>query len=125
MKIGPFSAGVAIAAGLLLLAPPPRFAAAAPDNTLGTAMLGALVKDDGTLLHGTGVTGVVHTTTGGYKVTFDRDITDCTFATTPVGSSVVIRAVSFVGSNLQFNMNRVSDGIAFDSTFSLVVFCPK
>ena len=125
MKISPFLAGFAVATGLFSLVHAPRFAAAAPDNTLGVAILGALVKDDGTLLRGSGATGASNFATGAYAVTFNRDITNCTFAATPVRNSVVIRAVSTVGSNLQFNMNRLSDGSALNSTFSLVVFCPK
>ena len=114
-----------LAAMLLLGAATTHTAHAAPDNTLGVAILGALVKDDGTLLRGSGATGASNFATGAYAVTFNRDITNCTFAATPVGNSVVIRAVSTVGSNLQFNMNRLSDGSALNSTFSLVVFCPK
>ena len=65
-------------AGLAIAAP----AFATPDNTAGMAMLGAAVAADGTLLSGSGVTGITHMIKGGYQVRFDRDVSLCFYNTT-------------------------------------------
>jgi hypothetical protein len=105
---------------------------AAPDNSFGMALLGAVINGDGTTARGSGVTGSSRASQGNYIVTFDRPLADCTFSAAPVfiaggtTSVIVPRVIGLPStSNIQFNVNRVSDGTLVDSPFSLVVFCPK
>ena len=52
---------------------------AAPDGTLGTALLFAVVGSDGTLFRGSGVASVTPDGVGLYSVIFDRDVTGCAY----------------------------------------------
>lgn len=55
---------------------------AAPDKTLGMAMMFASVDFDGTLLGGAGAVSADQFTTGGYTVTFGRSVVGCTYHAT-------------------------------------------
>ena len=99
----------------------------AADGTLGMALLGAVVNADGTLFAGSGVTSFSSFATGGYQVTFDRNVaTDCTYATAAVGTSqTYVRIVARSAGQLQFNTNAVETRALTNASFSVTVFCPK
>ena len=98
----------------------------AADNTLGMALMGAVINSDGTFANGSGVTSSQRFTTGGYQVIFERNIADCNYATAVVGLSFVyVRIVVHSGNQLQFNTNNIDGSALTDTTFSVTVFCHK
>jgi hypothetical protein len=110
-----------------------RRAAAAPDNTLGMAILSAAVSQAGTLVGGSGATGAskVPATTGMYEVTFSRNVLDCTYfpaLANNTGGNVsgTISASSFATASTTVKVTTALDnGSAFDLSFHLMVFCHK
>ena len=129
MKVSPLLAGFAVATGLFSLVHAPRFAAAAPDNTLGVALLSARVFPNG-VFGSSGLVSSENTSTGSYLLTFNRNIFDCQPVVTPfAGEPVTIRFFSIGGSPTQGSLgvaiSRISDGTPIDAHISVVVFCPK
>jgi hypothetical protein len=134
MKIVPWLASFSLAASALLSGPAsPRFAAAAPDNTLGMAVLAANVFFDGTLLNGSGVTAAGRTPNaqdGSYDVDFNRDVSGCFYSATNSGwlaTPLNAVALPFQGDNpkrvrvmLFNNANNTASG-----SFYLLVYCAK
>lgn len=117
------------AVGCLSLAGPVY---AAPDGTLGMALLGAAVNGDGTLTRGSGTTSATKLGgTGNYEVEFDRDLSTCFFVATvgPAGggSSQGEVNVALRGGNSSavFVDTNESDGTAADKPFHLMVFCAR
>jgi hypothetical protein len=53
------------------------------------ASMSARVNLDGTLAHGSRVTGTVHVATGQYEVDFDRNVSQCTYTVNPYYSGYV------------------------------------
>lgn len=101
--------------------------AAAPDNTLGVALMSARVDSDGTTLASSGATGVTHPGGGQYVVEFDRDVASCIYSVKPFnnlrGASVLPAAAS--GSAVAVTIWGIS-GISFaptDGEFDLIVYC--
>lgn len=130
-------ARILLAVGSLALPAPP--AQAAPDNTLGMALLSATV-DNSTppnIARGSGAVsasrpGVAQNTTGYADVVFDRDVSNCT-CTASVGAFAAIDfgAGNFVATaTCPYTANTVrvitsNDGVAANFAFHLIVFCPK
>jgi hypothetical protein len=113
-----------------------RFAAAAPDNTLGMALLSANVLSNGALNGGSGVVSSSSTDTGRYTVKFDRDLQGCTCAAMHAasGGGIVnssINVTAFCPSNaigvdsVRVFTWRTSDNTASAEPFHLIVFCPR
>ena len=106
----------------------PTAAAAAPDDTLGMAILAARVNSDGTLASGSGATGAFKDSPGSYRVDFDRDVSGCYFSANNSGYS----ASPLYAVTLPFPAvaNRVwvllynNDGFA-DGSFYLLVYCAR
>lgn len=97
---------------------------------LGSAIMSAVVNDDGTLLRGEGViaSGEIPGFTGNYEVRFGRDVTACAFAVTGTrGSDYVLYAQYrsgkpdgiFVASTSKSSTSFVR------SSFSLIVYCGR
>ena len=120
-----------LAAALMLGAAMPNMAHAAPDNTLGTALLSARIADDGAVIGSSGLEFVSHTAAGHYALVFGRRFGDCQPVATPISSNVAVtvRIAAIVDaanqSSLGLVFNRISDGAQIDTAFSVVVFCPK
>ena len=121
--------GLAIVAVALL--PFSRFAAAAPDNTRGMAILFAALAGDGTTLAGSGVVSVSHPAQGQSWVTFDRDVSNCGYYATVANYSGVLSsghaATALVSGAPQVVavQTRNSAGSAADIGVHLLVFCNK
>jgi hypothetical protein len=107
-------------------------ASAAPDNTLGMAILSAVVDTNGNLVSGSGVADS-ELISGVYYVTFERAVTSCAYLATvglPVGG------FSQVGYTVQTTRNVANDrvvnvlikntgDISVTRAFNLLVFCPR
>lgn len=105
-----------------------RIASAAPDNGNGVAILSARVDADGTLLSGSGVTGVTKVGTGTYQVDFDREVTECMFSVTPadlrlpqVQPTTSDQNASTVTLWAQIGLNITSS----DGQFYLLAYCSR
>jgi hypothetical protein len=114
-------------------------ARAAPDNTLGMAIMSATVSSAGTLTRGSGVNSVEKTGTGSYTVAFNRRLENCTCvvnlggedgntdyivswkanANCPGFQKPVNVATIYTSRDLQ-NQYLMSD-----ASFHLLVFCAK
>lgn len=108
----------------------PRDSRAAPDRTLGIRLMSAIVDFQGTLIRGSGATAAARTSQGQYTVTFDRDVSACTFAATPTSQGEMIGASA---SGTDANVARVysmiptsgGGGTVSDTGFNLLVFCTQ
>jgi hypothetical protein len=129
MKTARFLQSLGLAAVLFSFDPASsRFAAAAPDNTLGMAILGGLITSDGTISRGSGLLSVAHTDgTGVYSVIFDRSITTCIFTATAfsLGDTAVRITSSGSGGQVTLVVFRTTDGAFIDQGFFINVFCPQ
>jgi hypothetical protein len=128
-------AAALVATGLLA---GPHDSRAAADKTPGMALMSAVVTYNGQLVRGSGVLSVSNVATGRYLVSFDRNISDCTwvvntqfaagsFAYGDFGPNnsygadqllVVIDAISGATSNSTSYKAENDD-------FNLIVFCAK
>jgi hypothetical protein len=134
MRVSTFLAGFAMAASSFLL---PRLAAAAPDNTLGMALMSATVASDGTLVHGSGATGTVKNSgLGDYTVTFERDLVGCSCTASAGHSSIGSPVIAIIATancpGAAANNLRVvtttrldTNTLRLDIDFHAIVFCPK
>jgi hypothetical protein len=118
-----------LAAALMLGAAMPNMAHAAPDNTLGMALLSARVFPNG-VFGSSGLVSSENTSTGSYLLTFNRNIFDCQPVVTPFAAEpVTVRFFSIGGSPTQGSLgvaiSRISNGTPIDAHISVVVFCPK
>jgi hypothetical protein len=107
----------------------------AADQTLGMALMGALVKYDGTLVLGSG--GVVSSSriqTAVYEIVFDRPVTNCILSATSggepsTGTAYVVqpspRYPFGMPNNIRVVMYNADASGQLDATFHLMVFCPK
>jgi hypothetical protein len=86
--------------------------------------LWASVNSNGTLAYGSGVTKTVNLTSGDYEVDFNRDISECGYATTPFSSGITtyvqprdgnVDGVYVVTQNGSFN--------PVNAMFYVAVFC--
>ncbi len=122
----------AAVAGLLSAAP----VSAAPDGTLGMAIMAAGVEANGTLNRGSGAVSSIRdgaAGTGRYLVHFDRDILDCHYYGT-IGeptqggfafSGFITVNIDEFTSNGLFIQTANFNGALADKAFHVMVFCQK
>lgn len=124
MKRAAWFRTIASAAALLSLAcAAPRIAAAAPDDTLGVALMGAIVSGDGAFWDKAGATSVKWPAWGRYVIQFERPITGCFFSVTPMEERIVMSAV--INNNKLEVHSTALDGTANNTWFHVLVYCPK
>lgn len=106
--------------GTLLASP----VAAAPDQTLGVALMSAFVGNDGGLIGGVGVVSAERESLGTYRVTFVRSIdsNNCAIVATGTGSDIVSVPSTPVPVIVR---TRDSFGDLSDRAFRLFVFCAQ
>jgi len=106
---------------------------AAPDQTLGMAIMSALVKADGTLLGGAGATSSSQHQTGRYRVFFNRSVLGCDYVATQSHSNSlthnppVATIATAPGDSANSVWVVVHDGSGTDVNriFRMIVFCAK
>jgi hypothetical protein len=110
----------------------PASTRAAPDQTLGMALMSALVKADGTLLGGAGATSSSQHATGRYRVFFNRSVVGCDYvATQSHSSSLTHNPPSAIATAPGDSANSVwvvvqdGEGTNVERIFRMIVFCPK
>lgn len=113
----------------------PTFATqAAPDNTLGMAIMSAVVQGDtGELNRGAGVVSSTRINTGSYQVIFDRNVAQCSYAAssgTPyngISRDIVVSADPLPTdvSGVSVAVTHATDGSSYDAGFHLFVFCAR
>ena len=111
------------------LAASPATLDAAPDRTLGMAIMSALVAADGTLVRGTGVKTAQRLDEGRYFITFDRSVANCDIVVSlnsGDGASFAGQATgaTFLNGNADVR-TRDSSGTLTDRRFFAIVFCGK
>ncbi len=118
------SVGAAILGGILSMFASPRDAEAAELKTLW-----AVVRADGTLERGKGVTSISKPATGDYKIKFKQDVSRCACSATLLNASgfVFLDTVRGIGDPLTPREVGVTTldrgGFVRDSSFHLVVHC--
>jgi hypothetical protein len=142
VEITTMSIGTVLVVGLALTstnvlassnqADPPKMVLAAADNTLGVAVMSAVVGSDGVWARGTIGTSSLKTAGGTYTVQFPRDVSACAYVATlgdtstalpPTGSALVSRSGS--SSSTVFVETLNTAGSLADAPFHLVVFCDQ
>ncbi len=109
---------------------------AAPDNTLGMALMSATVSGSfpPTIVRGSGALSVNRPGSGYVDVVFDRDLSNCTCTASTGGylTGPGIAGAAFASANCPNAaansvrvVNRNADGTLVDVSFHLIVFCPK
>jgi hypothetical protein len=107
---------------------------AAPDHTLGMALMSAIVTAGGDLVGGAGAVSSVSTAlTGYYEVKFNRNLQGCSCAAMHVGESTLfsrINVTAFCPTLVESDTVAVrtwqtANDAAEDRPFHLIVFCPK
>jgi hypothetical protein len=127
------AAGFLATAGWSVLQSAPVKPAAA-DNTLGMALMHAVVISNGTLARGSGVLSAERNSLGFYFVSFDRSVVNCNHTATlgapdatftvPTGQLGVAGRPGF--PNGVIVATHTSDGTNYaDRSFHLMVFCPQ
>lgn len=105
----------------------PSEATARSDKTQGMALMSAVVEADGTLISGSGVTGVTHTGTGGYLVHFKRSVVGCAPVSGPLTNyydNFVVTTLTPTPTDDTFQvLTGEINGSGKDTRFSLIVFC--
>jgi hypothetical protein len=121
-------------AGAVLTAPAAiQHGPRAADQTLGPAILSAVVAADATLVRGAGAVSVERSgsSPGFYFVTFNRSLDDCTVVASVGGTGADAHAGSFAQATVlattQDAWVTTSDGNdnLVDRPFHLIVFCVK
>jgi hypothetical protein len=110
----------------------PASVRAAPDQTLGMAIMSATVAGTA-LAAGSGVVSIDRPSTGTYDIAFTRDLEACTCTASFGSHNGAISTVqqNFISANCPFgagNNVRVLMlvlGTPQNSPFQLIVFCPK
>ena len=104
---------------------------AAPDKTLGMALMSAVVDEFGALKRGSGSVSSEKIANGRYVVLFNRNVRDCTYVAS-LGLSTTVRDgvpgtadVRAYSSNVNGVLVNTSDGGLADRPFHLIVFCAK
>lgn len=123
-----FKAAALFAVFGILLALPGTTLRAAPDNTLGMALMGAYVRySDGALIRASGVTASQRVDVGRYVLTFDRTVDDC-FITANVydaGVGVGYAVVWLQSGNSATILTHNTGGTRADHQFHVIAFCPR
>lgn len=98
---------------------------AAPDDTLGMALLGGDIRSDAHLNYGSGVAGVSRLDYGIYDVSFDRPVSNCFGSATTAANVGFIAVLAKIGSDT-FRVYITTANLTYvDADFHLIVFCPK
>jgi hypothetical protein len=114
-----------LAAALVLGAATLPAAQAAPDDTLGMAILGGLVSEDGAITRASGLVNVIHNSTGAYGLFFDRDIQACMFTMTSFSlTEATVRIASYGGDQVVVHVFKPSNNALTNAAFFVNVFCP-
>lgn len=98
----------------------------AADQTLGAAIMTAVVGQNGAAAHMSGVTATEQVGTGRYRVTFARDISyaDCAFAVTPLaGTANTVNIEN--GRTLNVYIFNILDGSYYSADFSIIAVCHR
>ena len=107
---------------------------AAPDQTLGMAIMSAIVTAGGDLVGGAGAVSSVSTaTTGFYTVKFNRNLQGCTCAAMHVGENALDAAINVTAfcptlgesDTVAVRTWSIANDAAEDKPFHLIVFCRK
>jgi hypothetical protein len=109
----------------------PASTRAAPDQTLGVALMSAVVNQLGTLLRGAGAVSATRNSTGNYRVIFNRQVLGkCTYVAMaevgPMSGGAFARVdetVSNVNSVIVLTRNANND--EEDRAFELIAFCTQ
>lgn len=120
---------------VLLLPGLPHSAHAAPDRTLGMALMSAAVRSDGTLVGGAGaVSSSTHNTLPyEYEVVFNRNLSGCDAVATP-GALFIQNtdwsgfiAISALASkpNSVLVLTKATNGTPSPRPFHLIIFCAE
>jgi hypothetical protein len=96
-------------------------------------ILTAVVQPGGKLLRSSGALSSTRIGKGHYNVMFNRNIRQCTFIASGSGFKVGLLPNSIANATplasdasvINVGMAAISDGTSIDSSFHLVVFCPK
>lgn len=126
MKPGPLFAGLGIALSLTL-GPSPT--TAAPDDTLGMALMGAYLGPDGSVRGQSGVIAASRAGTGDYRITFDRDVSHCILSGV-AGQASLVWVTAYVMDGVDVRLVRVvafyqSTGSTTDVPVHVMAFCPQ
>ena len=111
----------------------PAATRAAPDQTLGMALLSALVNSNGTLLGGAGATSSNRRATGLYDVFFNRSVLGCDYVATQSNTNInnyvpplaTIATAPGLSADRVFVVVQDGAGTNVDRIFRMIVFCPK
>ena len=130
MRAMPLLAGCT--ALLVLGLPSSRYAAAAPDNTPGMAMLSAVVTSGGGLRGGSGATLADRAAMGIYQVHFERAVAaDCYYVPTLSSRTFSFAAGSASVAPNNSGNNKLTifvfdtNGALADFAFHLLVYCNR
>ena len=106
--------------------PPAAPAPKAVDQTLGMAIMSALVSNAGGLIEGAGAVSSVRNNIGVYAVKFNRALAGCVNTATVWGDNA-FSAISTrpQGDIVYVSTNNSANGQPRDETFQLIVFCSK
>jgi hypothetical protein len=99
------------------------FAAASDVSALAGSLMFAAVTDPGAgdvTFAGRGVTAATQTSGDVYTVTFNKDVSNCSFTANPVGTAPVALAVAAGATNTQVVVTKAA---APDTSFHLQVIC--
>jgi hypothetical protein len=100
---------------------------AGPAQASTDSNLFASVNLNGTLAHGSGVTGVIHIGTGRYEVTFSANIQQCAYVATTINAYSqalqVFTAGGHLGANGVYVETKNQGGGLTDGPFNLAVDC--
>jgi hypothetical protein len=120
-----------VAGSLAAALPFAQPALAAPDQTLGMALMAATVNQSGTLLRSTGAVSAERVSKGAYRVIFNREvISRCTYVANaetgpmPGGGFVKVdETISNTSSVLVYTYNAAN--AVEDRSFELIVVCSQ
>ena len=97
----------------------------AADNTLGMAIMSAVVQSNGTAFSKAGVGSVAKPDTGSYFLDFVRPVTDCTPMVSATPSAYASWFITLDPPNrIEVNTYDAA-GALTDKYFSIIVFCPQ
>ena len=113
----------------------PLAAQAAPDNTLGMALMSASVDaaPSPNIIRGSGAVSASRPQTGFVDVVFDRDLSSCACTASTgyyevgsyTGGSMASANCPYAAPNSARVIVRSENATFIDSPFHLIVFCPK
>jgi hypothetical protein len=114
-----------------VLLPAPAWAA--PDDSLGMALMSAVVNDDGTLARGAGAVSSQKIDNGKVVVVFNRNVRECTYVATlgfantnslGIGGTVDVRGYS-ADVNAVLVLTSSTAPSPSNMPFHLIVFCAR